>query len=197
MLDSLTLLQPLGPYPCGQRWLRLTREGGTQVTQDPPKSALSAWQTFTLPKTRLRGWKIQRCLSRWTWRQQGMWGQEEEGQKRMSVNFCWSTWPQELLSSFMEPLIGDCKQTESMLQSCSLIQQPKLMTSSWWSCTGPWESDTDKTVAGLKLLMSWCGRHTYKQIIVQKYASDTRYMCIGCHGNRAKGHLTTWGNRRP
>lgn len=85
-------------------------------------SLYSTQKTFTPPETRLMGLEHRQESVTLTWRQHDCGGQEgREGQKTMSVNFCRSTRPQEFLSSFMEPLIGDCEQTESMLHSCWLV----------------------------------------------------------------------------
>lgn len=136
MPDHLTLFQP---YLSSQRWHRLAREAGTKVTQDIPQSTLYSTQIFMPPKTCLMGLEDEGGLPHWIWRQYGLRGQEGKGQKRMTVNFCWSTWPQEFLPSFIEPLIGEWTEISR------LVQQPKWMMPSWWLLHRVWESEMSKT----------------------------------------------------
>lgn len=154
---------------------RLPRETRIQVYYNSLQSIFPLLQTFTHPQTRLTG--PERCHIELE-DNMGCGVRKGQSRKKMSVNFCWSTWPQEFLSSFMEPLIRNCEQRESMLQFCWLVQQLKnyvktaknrdreyepILSGTWIWISVPWEVGR-KTVTGpiLRESRNWVRRETSK-----------------------------------
>lgn len=100
---------------------------GPRSSRTFPSPLSTPHKTFTPPETRLMGLEHRQESVTLDLKTTRLWGQEGEGQKTMSVNFCRSTRPQEFLSLFVEPLIGDplaAYKHGASSMSCSVVTFP-------------------------------------------------------------------------